>query len=580
MITKICKPDPADAHAGRLTTLACRCIVGLLVFVFAFEPILLYAQPRRRQAEREKKEKPKRRRSDIEAFSGLEEERKGIETKIEAERLSKAAYDAVIRPGRYIVGPSDVFVVVVDRNEEPEVQKVLVGATGKLVIPYVGAVQVAGLSLKEAEAAIQATVQSSFQHLDISITLTFLRTFTVNVVGEVRFPGAYDVRGVEQVSELIKRSGGLLSEPEGRASLRNIQVQRFSDEGTVEKSNRKADLALWRLTGEIDYNPFLLDGDQILVPARGDSISVSGAVQRPGNYEYAPGDRVTDLVRLASGLAGNLKTATAELLRLPKDGKPEKRIQIDLAGALADDSTANFQLQTGDKLYVEGREQRVTLEGEVRFPGAYPIEDGLRLKELIHRAGGFTPSASLAQASVVRQIDYGHNDEEDVVLNRLLSLPRTQLTDEEQALLTMKTQQVPGRLPVDFTSLFERGKNEHNIRLKGGDIIRIPRFTPSVLVNGSVLAPAAIPYDSTYTINDYIDRAGGFSDRAKRRGVIVIKGSTLNRVKASKVNQIAPGDAIFVPDKIPGQGWRIFRETLMVATQIATLILIIQNTRR
>ncbi len=584
MITKLWNPDVTSGceSAG---VLACRCLIGLLVSVLLFEPILLSAQSRR-QDKRDRKEKPKRRRSDIDAFSKqettLEEEQAGTsEPQVKIGRLSKAAYDAVIRSGRYILGPGDIFVVVVDRNEEPEVHDILVGAAGKLVIPYVGAIQVAGLSLKDADGAIQAAVRSRFQHLGISITLSVLRTFSVNVVGEVRFPGAYEVHGVEQVSELIMRAGGLLQEPEGRASLRNIEVQRISENGTIEKSGRKADLALWRLSGEIDYNPFLLDGDQILVPVLGDSISISGAVQRPGNYEYAPDDRVADLVRLGGGLVGNLTIATAERLRLPKNGKTEERIQIDLGRALNGDPAANLKLQTGDKLYVAGAEQRVTVEGEVRFPGAYPIEDNLTLKELIRLAGGFTALASLAQASLIRKVEYGNNnDEEDVVLNRLLSLPRSQLTDEERALLTMKTQQVPGRLPVDFVALFERGDEKHNIHLKGDDIVRVPRFSPSVLVNGFVLAPAAIPYDSTYIISDYIARAGGFSDRARKTDVVVIQGSTGNAVKASKVQRISPGDAIYVPSKTPGQGWRIFREALLVITQIATLILIIQNTRK
>jgi protein involved in polysaccharide export with SLBB domain len=255
-------------------------------------------------------------------------------------------------------------------------------------------------------------------------------------------------------------------------------------------------------------------------------------------------------------------------------------VPVDLGGALNGDPAANSGLQAGDKLYVEGEEQRVTVEGEVRFPGAYPIEEGLTLKALIGRAGGFTPSASLAQASVVRQVDYGSSNEEDVVLNRLLALPRSQRTIEEQAVLTMKTQQVPGRLPIDFVALFERGDEKHNISLEGDDIIRIPRFMPSVLVNGFVLAPAAIPYDSTYTLHDYIARAGGFSDRARKDHVVVVQGGTGNSVKAKKVQRISPGDAIYVPSKAPGQGWRIFRESLLVLTQIATLILIIQNTRK
>ena len=347
----------------------------------------------------------------------------------------------------------------------------------------------------------------------------------------------------------------------------------------MEISDRRIDLQLFNITGDSAYNPYLLDGDQILVPARSDSTSISGAVQRPGNYEYAPGDRIADLVKLGGGPIGDPGGTKSELFRLLGDDERKQRGPVDLVEALKGDTAANLHLQAGDKLYVEGKEEWVTVEGEVRFAGAYPIEAGLTLRDLVEKAQ-LTSTASLAQASLIRQVQYGVQDDEDAVLKRLLSIPRSQLTDGERALLTFKTQEVPGRLPVDFVALFERGDQSHNILLKGGDIVRVPQFVSSVLVNGAVLAPAAIPYDSTYTIDDYIVKAGGFSDRAKKRDIVVVQGSTGHSVKARKVDRIAPGDAVYVPLKSPGQGWRIFRETLLVVTQIATLILIIQNTRK
>ncbi len=584
MITTLWNPRMAHPQKGGVKALACRLLVGLLVFGFLFEPILLHAQTRRRQEDRQREEKPKRRRSDVDAFSrsetGLEEEGMGTpQVQVDIGRLSKAAYDAVIRSGRYILGPGDIFISLVEREGEPEVQEIMVGAEGALVIPFVGPVQVAGLSLLEANVAIQAAIQSRFRHLEIYVNLARLRTFSVNVLGEVRWPGTYMVHGVESVSDLVMRAGGLLQEPEGKSSLRNIRVERILTNGNIEPTDRKADLALWRLSGKVDQNPFLLDGDLIFVPVRGDSINITGAVHRPGNYEHAPGDRVADLILLGGGLVGPLETATAELLRLPQKGRPSERTQIDLERTLHGDPSTNLELQAGDKLYVEGEEHRVTLEGEVRFPGAYPIENGLTLKELVDRAGSFTTLASLAQASVIRQVEYEDSEGEDVILNRLLDRPAAELSDEEQAVVTMKTQQVPGRLPVDFIALFERNAEQHNIPLKGGDIVRVPRLVNSVIINGFVITPGAIPYDSTYAVEDYIARAGGFNARANKGGVVVIKASTGNSVNASKVERLDPGDKIYVPPEPPGQGYRLFRETLTVMSQIATLILTIRAIR-
>lgn len=487
--------------------------------------------------------------------------------------ISKGAYDAVIKPGDYVLGPGDVFSVLVDTGEGLILEEVPIGAQGGLVIPFVGIVQVAGMRLGDAQVKIDSAISGRFRHLDMEINLFRLRSFPINVVGEVKRPGAYRVNGVEQASELILRAGGVLAS-NGQSSLRNIRILKASSNGRlVSDPSRRVDLVLWGLTGDAYYNPYLVDGDQIHVPVKGDSITVAGGVHRPGSYEYAEGDQITDLIDLGRGLIGSSETATAELLRL--ESSRSVRQPIDLSGVYNGNPSADLALQPGDKLFVTGERPRLTLQGEVRFPGAYPIEEGLRLKTLIERAGGFTSLASVSQAVLIRRVEYGTRAGQDAKLARLLGLPRNQLSDGDLAYIAMNTQQAPGRLPVDFVALFENGDESHNVELKGDDLIHVPRLRPTVLVNGAVVAPAAIPYDPAYDVDAYIRDAGGFTSAARRGDVYVIQGSTGHSLRASKVNDVSPGDAIFVPSKTQGQGWRTFREALVVASQVASLALVI-----
>lgn len=549
----------------------CKCLALLLAFSLAVEPALLLAQSGR-SARRGDRQRPDRRPSA--RPEDLQEE--GLATPLDIRWIGKIAYDAVIASGRYIVGPGDTFVILVNSGEAPEAFETLIGAEGKLIIPHVGAVQLAGLSLAEARGRIQSAVQERFRLLDIQVSLVRLRSFPVNVIGEVRYPGAYMVEGAEQVSELISKAGGLLEPPEGRSSFRNIQIQKLLENGAPEPTGRSADLALWQASGDLAYNPFLLDGDQVYVPAMVDSVHISGDVRKPGNHEFIPGDRVAGLVTLAGGLAGDIETASAELLRISRDGQREERISIDLARALAGDPEADIELRADDKLHIEVREQRVTIEGEVYFPGSYIIGDGLTLKALIRKAGGFTSKASLAQSSVIRRVEFA-----DGVAGprQLQGVAQANLTDAQRTYLAMKTQQLPGRLPVDFVSLFRRGDESQNIRLKDGDVVRIPRTVPAVLINGFVIAPGAVPYDSTYTVQNYIARAGGFNDQAARDEIYIVEASTGNWIKASKIERIHPGDTIFVQGKKPVHAWRLFRETLIVLTQVATLVIAVRSIR-
>ena len=557
------------AYPGRYMRFFYFALVGLLVFDFAFYPFAAHAQSRR--TVRQGEENPERQSPRPFTTSVPEEaEKEGVQP-VEIKSIGKAAYDAVIRPGRYIIGPGDVFAVVLNRDEEIKTFEVPVGAGGSLLFPSIGAVPVASLSLADANEAIQAAIKKRFYQLDISISLARLRIFPVNVVGEVHMPGAVDVEGVEQASQLITKAGGIIDDFGRKGSSRNIQIMRLEN-GQWHNTGRRVDLDLWNRTGKAEYNPFMLDGEQIFVPiAHSDSIHITGAVQYPGSYEFAPGDRVSDLIVLSNGVRAHAPSQRAQLSRLSQNGESIP-VTIDLPRALAGDPSANLPLKAGDKLYVIGEKKWVYVEGEVKFPGPFLLKEGLRLKELLQQAE-LTPEASVVQASLIRKVNFEERTtEDDPALNRLLGIPRTQRTDAEEALITLKTQQFSGRLPIDFVALMADDER-HNIILQDGDIVRIPRFVPSVRVTGAVVAPANIPYDAVLTVGGYIDLAGGFNTRAKRKDIIIVEGNTGNAIDATAESIVRPGDAIFVPPREPGQGYRIARETIAMLGSVASLVL-------
>lgn len=565
------------AYPGRYMRFFYFALVGLLIFDFAFYPFVAHAQSRRRDSRQTEEKSERREATRPFAAPSVEKTEQEATPLVEIKSIGKAAYDAVIRSGRYIVGPGDVFAVVVNRGEEIETFEVPVGASGSLLFPSIGPVPVAFLSLAEADRAIQSAIKKRFYQLDISISLAQLRTFPINVVGEVHIPGAVAVNGVEQASQLILKAGGLIDDPDRRGSSRNIQIMRLDENGQWYNTGRRVDLELWNRTGKAQYNPFMLDGEQIVVPAaQSDSIYVTGAIQRPGSYEFAPGDRVSDLIVLGNGLRAHSPPKRAHLLRLSEDGEWAS-ITIDLPRALAGDSEANIPVQIGDKLYVIGDTKWVYVEGEVKFPGPFPLKEGLRLKELLQQAE-LTPEASVVQASLIRKVNFEEQTalEDDPALDRLLDIPRTQRTDAEEALITLKTQQLSGRLPIDFVALIA-GNERHNVLLQDGDVIRIPRFVPSVRVTGAVVAPANIPYDAALTVSGYIDLAGGFNTRAKRKDIIIVEGNTGNAISATAESRVRPGDAIVVPSReiVPGQGYRILREAIAMVGAVASIVLTI-----
>ncbi|MDP6038625.1 MAG: SLBB domain-containing protein, partial [Candidatus Latescibacteria bacterium] len=563
------------AHPGRYARIFYIVLIGVLTFDLVFYPIVANAQSRRRRDTRQTEEPPERRES-TKPFSApsLEETDTEAAQPVKVTSIGRAAFDAVIRSGRYIVGPGDIFTVIINIGEGIEIREIPVGASGSLLIPAVGSIQIAFLSLSEANRTIETAINKRFKQLDISVSLTQLRTFPISVTGEVRVPGAVGVNGVDQASQLIIKAGGLIDEASRKGSRRNIKILHVEN-GQMHDTGRRVDLMLWNLTGKEKYNPFILDGEQIIVPAKQDSISISGAVQRPGSYEFSPGDRVSDLITLANGLHTHSRPKLAKLLSNNENGEP---VSINLDRALAKNDEADILLQAGDKLFVLGETKWVYVEGEVEFPGPFPLYQGFRLKDLLQRTK-LKPDASIVQASLIRKVNYEQqvSTEDDPTLNRLLDIDREQRTDAEEALITLKTQQLSGRLPIDFAALMA-GDEQGNILLRDGDVVRIPRSVPSVRVTGAVNAPANIPYDPTFKVSRYIDLAGGLNTRAKRTDIIIIEGNTGNAINATGDFKVRPGDAIVVPPRkiVPGQGYRIFRETLAMAGAIASLILTIQ----
>ena len=147
MITFLRNPAITERQAG-VAALAYRWIVCLLVAALLVEPCVAFAQPRGGRRDRSRSRR---------SAAGIGDEQGDMLLEV---AIGKAAYDAVIKSGRYIVGPGDAFVILLDSGEEPDAFEVLVGAEGKLVIPYVGSVDLAGLSLREAHTAIQGAVRA------------------------------------------------------------------------------------------------------------------------------------------------------------------------------------------------------------------------------------------------------------------------------------------------------------------------------------------------------------------------------------------------------------------------------------
>ena len=178
--------------------------------------------------------------------------------------------------------------------------------------------------------------------------------------------------------------------------------------------------------------------------------------------------------------------------------------------------------------------------------------------------------ASLADATIFRN---SSDSSKDAEYERIKLIPRVDMTDDEYDYLKAKSRQQKGKVVVDFQSLFLKSDFDEDVILKKGDIINIPEKRNYISLIGQVVNPGNLVYNSEFKVQDYINLAGGFSWRAVEGDVRVIKANTGEWVDADDVEQLEPGDTIWILEDPPGaKFWDVFTTSLTILGQVATVV--------
>jgi protein involved in polysaccharide export with SLBB domain len=211
----------------------------------------------------------------------------------------------------------------------------------------------------------------------------------------------------------------------------------------------------------------------------------------------------------------------------------------------------------------------VSVEGEVKFPGKYPVTHGETLRDLMQRAGGFTEQADPKGAVFLREslkekeaealAKYKQRLQKELVESQGQAINDDDRIAKERALraqlLTGITEIEPlGRLVVDLPAVLENKKRYQDVVLRAGDRIVIPQLIQEVSIVGEVNYPTSHLYARRVNGKKYIQKSGGigrFGD-LKRTYVIGRDGDVRPLYKwrffgLSMKNKIKPGDTIVVP---------------------------------
>ena len=298
----------------------------------------------------------------------------------------------------YVVGPGDGLSIDLWGGVSQRLRRV-VDREGKLALPEIGGVQVAGRSLGDVQRLVQTALRSQFRDVQADVSLSRLRTVRIYVAGDVESPGAYDVSSLSTPLNALYEAGG----PTSRGSLRILK--HFRGKQLVEDID-VYDLLLHGVRSGIQR---LEAGDTILVPPLAAEVTIDGMVRRPAIYELNGEKNLAEVLELAGGVlpSGTLRHIDVERVQSHESRTmlaldvPESNNQESVTKALE-----NFTIQDGDKVRISPivafADKTVFLDGHVYRPGKYAYRDGMKVTDLIKTYKDLLPEPYKTHAEVIR----------------------------------------------------------------------------------------------------------------------------------------------------------------------------------
>jgi protein involved in polysaccharide export with SLBB domain len=476
---------------------------------------------------------------------------------------------AVPVPADYVVGPGDELIIrstgVADFELRPVVDR-----DGRIVLPKVGAVQVAGVRASELERFLTAQVGRSFRNFTLSATLGQLRGIDVYVVGHARRPGKYTISSLSTLVNALFVSGG----PDGNGSMRRIRLVRG------DRSVVSIDLYAFVVKGDRSKDVKLLPGDTIVFPPAGPRVAVTGATNVPAVYELLPGDTpIREVLALSGGLPVLADPRKAQLERLD----PAQKVARTVEDFALDEAGLGRVLRDGDVLTLLPISPQfanaVTLRGNVAMPLRHPYRPGMRVRDLIpEREVLITRDYHLRRNMMVQYEDPATRTAELDAAREAKTRDPGQGVSAERARQDVRNgfdevnwdyavierldaaQLRPRLIPFNLGRAVLQGDDSQNLELQPGDIVTIfgvrdlrvarEKQTRMVRVEGEVAAPGIYAVESGETLPQLVARIGGttrdayvFGTEVTRESVRTQQQDTLQTVVRKLEDQVSSGIA-------------------------------------
>ena len=468
-----------------------------------------------------------------------------------------------------VVGPYDCLVGIEGNVKRPMFYEMRSTESVGTVLKYAG-----GFTGDAYKKAVRLTRKSGDRYTVYNIEEFDMSTFKINdgdavtvdgilnryenmveIKGAVFRPGKFQLgKDITSVRSLIEAADGVTEDAfTAHAVLHRMRLNRTLEVLSVDVAGI--------LSGSVADIP-LKNEDVLFIPTEQERLNeriltIEGEVMSPGNYEFAENTTIEDLVLQAGGLTDAASTTKVDISRRIMDPKAKegssaisKTYTFELKDGFVIDGQPGFILEPYDIVqvrrsptYMEPR--NIFVEGEVQFGGVITLSTkNQRLSDAIKAAGGFTEEAYVKGARLVRTVTEDERNRATDLMRQIKNTGEQKDTIQTSQLNLFKTYTVG----INLDKAIENPGGDYDLVLRDGDHIIVPEYNGTVKISGNVQFPNTVAFNEKKGYKWYINKAGGFGNRAKKsKTFIIYQNGTMAEV--GRGTKVEPGCEIVVPTK-------------------------------
>ena len=468
-----------------------------------------------------------------------------------------------------VVGPYDCLVGIEGNVKRPMFYEMRSTESVGTVLKYAG-----GFTGDAYKKAVRLTRKSGDRYTVYNIEEFDMSTFKINdgdavtvdgilnryenmveIKGAVFRPGKFQLgKDITSVRSLIEAADGATEDAfTAHAVLHRMRLNRTLEVTSVDVAGI--------LSGTVADIP-LKNEDVLFIPTEQDRLNeriltIEGEVMSPGNYEFAENTTIEDLVLQAGGLTDAASTTKVDVSRRIIDPKAKegssaisKTYTFELKDGFVIDGQPGFILEPYDIVQVRRsptyKEPRnIFVEGEVQFGGVITLSSkNQRLSDAIKAAGGFTEEAYVKGARLLRTVTEDERNRAEDLMRQIKNTGDQKDTIQTSQLNLFKTYTVG----INLDKAIENPGGDYDLVLRDGDRIIVPEYNGTVKISGNVQFPNTVAFNEKKGYKWYINKAGGFGNRAKKsKTFIIYQNGTMAEV--GRGTKVEPGCEIVVPTK-------------------------------